>query len=260
MKHIVISAQMGAVSNLVKNIVLLSPDIYWPLEQDRLQVVLNQYNPILKQDKSTWVSLEVALNQRMGNYFLMDMDYRSVQDKLPGDRPAAFINHSLFWDLPVDFDQQLNFLDVVFVMPSTEFGLEWQTRAATEKVMIPNLEHHYDFCFDPADKQVKLPQYIQQHGEKNYIKFNVHSMRQVFKQQQDTLRAQAINCPVLCLEDIILGSAQLIHHNITQALNISLAVDQVHQVLHAWRSLHWAPEHTFNWPYTWSTNMDFPNE
>lgn len=262
MKHIVISAQMGAVSNLIKNLVLLSPDVYWPLAEDRLDTILKQYDLVLKKDKTTWVSLEVALNQRLGNYFLMDVNYESVKKNLNFTQPAAFINHSLFWDLPKDFDQQLNFLDVVFIMPSTAFGLEWQTRAATEKVVIPNLEHHYDFCFAPEEKEIKLEDYINRHGEENYIKFNVYSMRHVFKQQQDDLRTLMSNRPVtiMSLEDIILGSTELVHAMVTQALNITLDIKHVEQVLTAWRSLHWAPEETFNWPYAWSTKVDFPNE
>jgi hypothetical protein len=262
MKHIVISAQMGAVSNLVKNIVLLSPDVDWPLSESRLDVVLRQYDPVLKHDRSTWTGLEVTLNQRLGNCFLMSFDWTTAKHHLNRNQPAAFINHSLFWDIPQDFDQQLNFLDVVFIMPSTAWGLEWQTRAAAEKVLIPNLEKQYDFCFAPEEKSARIADYIARHGEENYIKFNVHSMRHVLKQQQQDLRQAMAHRPVtvIALEDIILGSAELIAATLGQALNIHLDQDQVSTVLDRWRALHWAPEHTFDWPYAWSLAKDFPNE
>ena len=262
MKHIVVSAQMGAVSNLIKNIVLLSSDVYWPFNESRLDTVLKQYDPVLKINKSKWVDLEVAFNQRLGNYFLMNLDYFSVKPWLNYDLPEAFINHSLFWDMPADFTQQLDFLNIVFIMPSTVFGLEWQTRAATEKVMIPKIEHQYDFCFAPNEKQTRIADYINRHGLENYIKFNVHSMRQVFKQQQQDLRLVIADksVTVIGLEDIILGSAELISTTLSQSLNIHLDHTQVATVLDTWRSLHWTPQETFDWSYAWSNNIDFPNE
>lgn len=270
MKHIVISAQMGAVSNLIRNIVLLSPDVNWTISNSRLDTVLKQYNPALKDDKSEWTNIENMFNHRLGNHFLMNLDYFSVQRRLNYDLPEAFINHSLFWGLPTNFIQQLDFLDIVFIMPSTTFGLEWQTRAATEKVIIPNLKKQHDFksfcqhdfCFNPDEKQIKIADYINQHGLENYIKFNALNMREVFRQQQQDLRQAIADKPVtvIGLEDIILGSAELISKTLSQALTIQLDHTQVATVLEAWQSLHWAPQETFDWAYVWENNTDFLNE
>lgn len=262
MKHIVISAQIGAVSNLIKNIALLSPDVYWPFNKSRLETVLKQYNPALKTNKSNWVDLEDAFNRRLGNYFVMNLDYFSVKHQLNSNLPKVCINHSLFWDMPANFTQQLDFLNIVFVMPSTAFGLEWQTRAATEKVIIPRIERQYDFCFAPNEKQTRIADYINRHGLENYLKFNIHSMRHVFKQQQQDLRLAIDDksLTVIGLEDMILGSPELISTTVSNALNIHLDNTQVATVLDTWRSLHWAPQETFDWPYAWSNNINFPNE
>jgi hypothetical protein len=261
MKHTIISAQMGALSNLIKNIVLLSDNIYWPTNVDRLELILNQYNVSLKQDKSSWVDLEAKLNSKLGNYFLMELNYWSVKQHLP-TQPCVFINHSLFWNMPSDFNKQLDHLNVLFVMPQTDFGIEWQTRAAFEKVVAPNFDQQYDFCFEPDKKEQKIKSYIADHGQENYFKFNVHNMRFIFKQQQQEL-IQNVDTHLtnfIWLEDIVLGSADLVSTKIEQAIDIKLDRKQVDQILRTWRSLHWRPEDTFDWPYAWSSTVNFPME
>jgi hypothetical protein len=254
MKHIVISAQMGAASNLIKNLVLLSPDVYWPTDVPRMELVMAQYNKNLKIDKTNWIDAELRLNNQLAhNCFLMEVDYFKNQQLLTFPKPGVFINHSLFWDLPANLIEQQKYIQVIFVSPRTQFGLEWQMRAIYEKkCLIKNDTEFHDFCFAPEEKDKKVQQYIDQFGTEEYLRYNIWNARQILLDQQHIIfnYATTNKLPVLYLEDLLLGSDQLLHKNLQDIFNINLPLNQVTTVLSTWRQLHWDVTQTFDWLYS----------
>ena len=59
MQHKLVVADLGAAGNLVKNLIMLSPEIHWPFQKDRYQTILNQYSTTVNFDN--WLSIEYQL-------------------------------------------------------------------------------------------------------------------------------------------------------------------------------------------------------
>lgn len=257
MKHIIVSAQMGSCSNLIKNLLLLSTDLYWPTDVSRLDLAMAQYDPILKYDKTQWTAKEQDLHKTIKNPFMMSVTLDKVCDLNSRPGPSAYINHSLFWQWPEYSNEIFNLANVIFVAPTSMFGLEWQTRAATEKVIIPNFESQYDFCFEPENKEQSIQKYINVHGQDAYIAFNALNMREVFKQQQHTVKEQSRLLPSLwlALEDILMSPGELLYSTLTNHLGIEINLAEFNTVLDTWRELHWPIDTTFNWRYGKYTNL-----
>lgn len=246
MKNVIVSAQMGAAGNLVQSILRLSNDVYWPNLDDRQQKIESQYPTHLKTDKKNWTDLEDCLDKTLYNPFLMDFDPRN---DIAYEKPAVFVNHSLFWTLPDNFDEIRNRFDFVFVLPSTRFGLEWQCRAAFEKVISPHQNEYYDFCFFGRNQKDQIHQYIKEHGLDEYQRYNVLNMREIFYQQQCKILEKIGNDVVIFLEDLLLIPGEKIVQILNKNLKIKFDIEQVDSVLHKWRHLHWPITETFNWKY-----------
>ena len=254
MKNIVISAQMGAASNIIKNILLLSSDVYWPNSVPRLDLVMKQYDKNFKTDKTQWIPSERLLNNQLANNcFLMEVDYFKFQSMLNFPKPGVFINHSLYWELPINFKQQQEYVDFLFVMPVTNFGLEWQMRAIYEKkCLVLNDNEFYDYCFAPEDRDKKVQEYINQFGKDEYFRYNVWNAKQIIAEQQNNTLAyiKQNKLPLIYLEDIILGSAQSLCNQLETIFKINIPLDYVEIVLDEWKNLHWNVAQTFDWVYS----------
>lgn len=248
MKNIIISAQMGAAGNLVKNLVLLSHKIFFPGDPDRARLIENQYPDSLLENKLDWVKIETRLNHMIQNPFLMDFKVDQVVDR---DSPRVFLNHSLFWQWPSDLWDTLDQFNFIFVMPFTRFGLEWQCRAAFEKVLAPQKELLYDFCFEGSDKQHLILDYINTHGYAKYEAWNVFNMREIFLRQQQTLADTISGKPVMAiaLEDLLLSPGAYLGKKLNDTFDLDLDIESVSNILKTWRDLHWPLESTFDWKY-----------
>lgn len=247
---------MGASANLIKNLLLLSDNIYFPFE-DRLSSILNQYPSEFLTNKYNWTNKERELNQLVfGTHFLMSLTHDPHQIELNKlTQPVAFVNHSLFWEIPTKFKQMVSKFKFIVIMPSTNHGLEWQVRSAFEKVYLPN-NSEYDFCFSPETRQDAIKKYIQQHGKEQYDQFNVFNMRLIFKQQQESIRelCEQYNIDIFNLEDLIVGDIAQVGQRLEQIVNINLDISSVTKVIETWRSLHWEYNDTLNWTHSITHN------
>lgn len=249
MKNIIVSAQIGAAGNLVKNLITLSHKTFWPTSQNRLQMMREQYPIQLHRDKKNWVDIETRLHHTIKNPFLIEFD---TDRDIKNDKPSVFLNHSLFWQRPDEFLTTLNQFNFVFVIPRTRFGLEWQCRSAFEKVLRPKKDHFYDFCFEGTNKQHLISNYINTHGYPAYEALNVANMREIFLAQQKQVTASVTDdnsATIISLEDLLLSPASIIIENLNDKLHLELDIVEVDQILKSWRSLHWPLEDTFNWIY-----------
>lgn len=238
---------MGAAGNLVKNIIQLSNQIWWPSDIDRKALIEQQYPDLLYTDKRTWTQLENVLHITVKNPFLVEFDPKNNRVYA---KPAVFVNHSLFWNWPQNFDAIKNQFRFLFVMPMTSFGLEWQCRAAFEKVIDPNQDKFYDFCYNGTDKIQKINQFIEQNGLEAYQKQNVMNMREILWQQQQAVISKVDRDCIIALEDLLLCPVKKLVKIINKNLDIEFDHCQVSDVLTKWRQLHWPLDETYNWKYS----------
>lgn len=239
-KDFLIIADLGAAGNLVRNLMLLSKTD-WPLSTDRLTRILNQYPADLTLDK--WLDQEYQLRfwkQQYGLDLSDNLDYAQF-DVLPAvELPRVWLNHTAFWQ-----QEQFNWFsahcNVVYVAPTTLAGLEWQIRSYASKKTLTLL---HDFCFE-HDRDQQRQEYIQQHGIDSYYKLNIENMKEIVNQRQQQFWNQVPNG--ITLELLLSGSPTEIHTAILQTTGLVVDIQQIHQVVTAWRKLHWTE--TADWEY-----------
>lgn len=245
MQHKLVVADLGAAGNLIKNLIALSPDIHWPLLKDRYQTILNQYATTVNFDN--WLSVEYQLRFWKRHYQVDlsdDLDYTTYKESNMPDCPVVFLNHSAFYQHE-QFNKFKKILDTIYVAPNTEFGLIWQIRSYCEKKSVPLL---HDFSFE-TNKKEQIATYIHKHGEESYYCMNIANMKEIVGARQQLLKQHFNTGSIIALEHLIQGSVDGVIDVLSNALNISLPVEQVTAIINAWRNLHWPPEKTFEWKY-----------
>lgn len=245
MKHKLVVADLGAAGNLVKNLILLSPDIHWPMEKDRYLTILNQYST--EVNFARWLSTEYQL--RFWKYYYQvdladNLDYDIyVKSSLP-KKPVVFLNHSAFYQ-PEQFDKFKTSLDIIYIAPDTIFGLEWQIRSYCEKRSVSLL---HDFSFD-SDKTNQKKNYMQKYGEESYYRMNITNMKEIIGHRQQLFKVDFSLENTIKLEDLLYGKVDTVVDKLSRALSISLSYNQADNVIKAWQNLHWPLEKTSDWKY-----------
>lgn len=245
MQNKLVVADLGAAGNLVKNLILLSPDIHWPLQTDRYQTILNQYSTTV--NFNNWLPTEYQLRLWKSQYQVDlsdDLDYTLYSKSTLPKLPIVFLNHSAFYQLE-QFNEFKKILDTIYVMPNTEFGLIWQIRSYCEKKSVPLL---HDFSFE-TDKTTQINDHIQKHGHESYYCMNIANMKEIVGHRQQMLKQYFDTGSIIALEHLIQGPVDSVVNVLSNALNISLPVEQATAIVDAWRNLHWDPEKTFEWKY-----------
>lgn len=248
MVNFLVAGDIGAAANLVRNIMLLSDEVHWPLDQPRLETILKQYPERLKTNIQEWIFIEVRL-RFFAKFYGIDLshelnwaDYeKNIQST---NKPAVFINHSFTWELDtfLTFAQHMPSL---IVMPTTDFGLEWQIRAYCEKKGV-DIMHNFTF---PDCIEEQKADYISKHGLEAWCKENIANMRMIIKDRRDYVVKTVDRDMILPLEWLI-GPYELpAIDKIQEYFNINIDVDQATQVLTTWKNLHWPVEQTYNWEY-----------
>ena len=103
MVNFLVCGDIGAASNTVRNIMLLSNDVYWPFTDSRLGKILNQYPERLTTNRQEWVLLEGKTGQYEKYYGVdisLELNWENYEKNIRlTDKPAVFINHSFAYDL-----------------------------------------------------------------------------------------------------------------------------------------------------------------
>jgi hypothetical protein len=244
-KNVLIVADLGACANIVKNL-LLTGDYAWPLSEDKFTSLLNQYNTDLQL--KDWLFQEYMLRY-WKKFFGIDLsdnlDFQQYHTQIiQPNLPIIFINHSAFYQID-EFDKFAKHFDILFICPTTKFGLEWQIRSYCEKKTLPLL---HDFSFESEKKQ-SVMKYISSHGVDKYYEINITNMKEIIDHRQQYFRQRVKEKEVLCLEQLLLSPSHTIADFLCQRFQQDLPFHQIKQLLMAWRHLHWPVESTADWAY-----------
>jgi hypothetical protein len=247
--NFLVAGDIGAASNLIRNIMLLSNDIHWPLEQSRLTTILNQYPERLTVNKLEWIFIEVKL-RFFDRYYGIDpshdLNWANYEKNLIAtEQPAVFINHSFVWELD-NFFTFAKHMPSIIVMPTTDLGLEWQIRAYCEKKGV-DIMHNFTFLDRIEEQKAK---YIDQHGVEAWHRENIANMKMIIRERRDHIMNTVNLNTIVPLEWVLSGNDdQLIVDKLSHYFDININLDQALTVLNTYRSRHWPLEDTHNWKY-----------
>jgi hypothetical protein len=231
---IIIVGDLGAASNLIKNLLLLG-NAHWPLNDDRFTMVFNQYAG--EKSLSGWIEQEYVLRfwERYYGVDISDnLDIEKFDRRTRHDQPVIYINHSAFYQEGFDwFSDQCK---IIYVRPSSSFALEWQIRAYHEKKSYKDM---HDFSFVDKTEQIR---YVNEHGINQFTKLNIRNMKEIMWERQRRFHENRIDV-VIELEDLILNNYPLI----SKILDIDLS--QCQTVLTQWCKRHWPVQNTFDWTH-----------
>jgi hypothetical protein len=246
--NFLVAGDIGAAANLVRNIMLLSEDVDWPLGTPRLETILKQYPDRLAHNKAEWIYIEVGLRffqQFYGVDPSHDLDWSNYNRLVKTtDKPAVFINHSFVWELD-NFFTFAEHLPSLIVMPTTDLGLEWQVRAYCEK---KGVEIMHNFTFPDRIEEQKA-EYINKHGAEAWYKENIANMKMVIKERRDHIVKTVDNNMILPLEWLLMPHDLPAINKIREYFDLDIDVNQAALVLNTWRKLHWPVEQTMDWKY-----------
>ena len=248
MVNFLVAGDIGAAANLVRNIMLLSADVDWPLTTSRFDTILNQYPTDLKTKLTDWIPIEERLRfseKLYGVDISQDLDWVNYQRNIVAkNKPAVLINHSFVWQLD-NFFIFASHMPSAVVMPTTDLGLAWQIRAYCEK---KGVEIMHNFTFSDCIQEQTVA-YIAQHGLESWYKENITNMKMIIKDRRDRAIAQIEPNLVIPLEWLIDHDNYMIIEWLKERFGIGIDFDQASQVLGAWRNLHWPTEQTQDWKY-----------
>lgn len=245
MQNILIVADLGAASNLVRNILLLSNKTDWPLLTSRSDTISNQY---LSSNFHNWLSVEYKLrfwNIHYGIDLSNNLNWQQYSNtNLLRSESIVFINHSAVWQHE-EYKKFKNNLKILYVAPETEFGVKWQVRSYVEK-KTPALLHNFSFNND-VDFQKNT--FIKNNGIENYFRLNICNMFNIIKQRQQEFKCALDNELFLPLETIINGSPKIVVDFLKKIVSDDLDEEQAINTIESWRNLHWQVNETHRWKY-----------
>jgi hypothetical protein len=239
-KDLLVIADLGAAGNLVRNLLMLSDQIDWPLPSNRFDTILSQYPHDI--DLSQWLAIEYKLRfwQRYYNADLSNnLDFQAFQQRKRMPNPVVYLNHSAFYQL----DQVEKFrteVNILYVAPATQFGIDWQVRSYCEKKTVEKL-HNFTFNSEVEQQQ---KQFCAEHGHDAYYRLNVSNFKDIIGQRQ-----KEFGTPDLTLEMLLSGPTTQIIEILLQHVGISIDSQQAKEVISQWRRCHWPLAETNNWKY-----------
>ena len=241
----VIHADLGAAKNIIKNILLLSPEVYFPFSiEDRLGFMLEKiYNP---RPLDTWFDAEYRLKNYPDfgiDFVLGDADISSIIH-LPDTMRTQLIKTNFALDLynrdQVDKIVDLPWVRFICIYPRTDIGLRWQVRAYVSKKS--ELQMHNFTYENPAD----IDRHKEKWGHKSWIKVNLYNFYQAVLDHRRKLEEHA--WPSIELEQILYQERWIdLIESLRQYFAIELDQDACLTLLKAWSDLHWPLIETRQW-------------
>ena len=244
---IIVIGDLGAGTNLVKNILLLNEEVDWPNvpTDNRLNFLKETAYPLhLKDNLTTWTSFEYKFRNFKGCYGVdvsdnyADLNTQLVAEKSQNNK-IIFVCH---WpEYAVRLKNIYPSIKLVSLYPETNFELLWQIKTYIDKVSIEKLQN---FSFGENIESQKA-QYINTFGEDEYYKFNVLNMIEILNKRKDLYKnidGYAIQINSLLAEDAWID-------DIGKFLNIKINKSNSLDLLNRWRSLHRPIEEIYNFKW-----------
>lgn len=246
-KLFVLHADLGAAKNIIKNILLLSPDVYFPGDtQDRLAFMLRKiYNP---RPLATWFTAEYRLKNypEFGiDFILGDADVGSIVN-LPDAMRVQLSKTNFALDLynreRIDEVIDLPWVKFLCIYPRTELGVRWQVRAYVSKKTEKDM---HNFTYQKSDNILRHKNLW---GTESWTKVNTYNFYQSVLQHKNKLEKSG--WPGLELEQILYPQQWPILINfLRQYFKITLNLDDSICLLQAWTDLHWKVDETEQWQH-----------
>jgi hypothetical protein len=236
---------LGAGTNLVKNVILLSKDVDFPISTvDRYQYILDTVYPSnIKNNMSTWTHYEFKL-RRWKKWYGVDIadNFHDISNSLTIQRSLqskiVFLTHTP--ETASRLRETYSKINVVYLYPESDFALRWQIKTYIDKLGVENL---FNFSFN-SDCESRKKDYIQQHGLENYYSFNVLNMYEILKSRVEDYKA---------LDGIGIEIGTIANGDwvkmLSEKLNIELDVDLAIKLINHWHSLHYSNCEIANYPY-----------
>jgi hypothetical protein len=244
-KIFVLHADLGAAKNIIKNILLLSPEVYFPFTtHDRLEFLLTKiYNT---RPLNSWFDAEYTLkNYPKFGIELLQGD-ANVDDviNLPDDMRRQLSKTNFALDLynrdQVDRVVNLPWVRFMCVYPRTDLGVRWQVRAYVSKKS-ENAMHNFTYE-DPKD----IERHKEQWGHESWSKVNIYNFYQAVLAHRTKLQHSA--WPSIELEQVIYPDRwEDLIDSLIRYFAISLNHVQCLRLLKAWSDLHWPLADTCLW-------------
>ena len=234
---ILLVGDLGAGTNMVKNILLLSEDVDWPANPviDRLAFIKqNIYPDSLKNNMQLWLKCEYRL-RNFNHYYGVDIcdEFHNIVTDLTVKKSQlkkiVFLTH---WpDIATRLKKQHKNIKIISLYAASEFDICWQIKAYIDKKGINDL---HNFSFEQNQDENKI-HYIKTHGLTAYYKFNVQNMFDILSQRTNQYK----NLPAYVLPIGSLMSSNTYWINeIIKYLTINLNIAQATELLNTWQMLH----------------------
>ena len=244
----VLHGDLGAAKNILKNIILLSPDVHFPVNtNDRLEYFLHQI--YIKDSIDNWFAYEYRMKdyEKYGMKMILgDVDVDSIlRMPLPLTKLLDKKNYAL--DL---FNKErakevvdLPWVRFLMIYPTTDLGIRWQVRAYTTKKTPADL-HNFSYL-----NQDLIPRHKETFGELSWIKVNTYNFYQNVVDYVWQLKKQP--WPYVPLEWLLEKDKWLLLIDFLRThFQIQLDTDKSIRLIQAWTDLHWPLNETDSWEHT----------
>jgi len=245
---LVLHADIGAAKNISKNICLLDESVFFPVNlqgMSRLDYLMKYLYPTNYRD---WFRCEYRLKQYTDHGISMDLGDPRVPGLIPLNQQLEkiieqqhFILDLMDHNTALDLNQ-VDYVKLLSIAPTTMFGLNWQIRAYTMKYGAGRM---FNFTFQDENY---IEKFKQAHGEEIWVTVNLCNFYDKVRERRRILNRSKL--PVMPLELIIWPERwpDLVDY-LEKFFGLSIPKDQAYTLLNQWMSLHWPTEQTNDWEY-----------
>jgi hypothetical protein len=248
-KLIIIYSDVGAAKNLIKNVISLHKDVFFPFDKNnRLEFYKKKlYSDSISIGDGKWTIRE----QQTKKYFAFGIDdsYNINDSILENQKFLETLNEKNIVIETNVKETLLNFLKYDFavglaIAPKSSFAAHWQVRAYVTKIGDTNLQN---FTLE-SNNQNDIKEYINKIGMENWTKENITNFYEVIYNDRNWSREAGLN--TIDLDYIInpIYWEELIS-KLKDITKIDLDQDQSIELIKAWHDMHWKLEDTKNWKY-----------